>query len=162
MELALTSDVIDEPKRVPPKVTVPHKRNARSKVTNGALILAGLVDGRTQVARRYTDLVAAVCVDQGGADRMSEAKLQLARRFAALSVQAEQMETQLANGAVIDIAEYSQLTSTLVRVISRLGIERMARDMTRDGVEIEPFSPLRARWQAEAEAAKAAKEEAAL
>ena len=122
-----TSDVIDEPKRVPPKVTVPHKHNARSKVTNGALILAGLVDGRTQVARRYTDLVAAVCVDQGGADRMSEAKLQLARRFAALSVQAEQMETQLANGAVIDIAEYSQLTSTLVRVISRLGIERMAK-----------------------------------
>jgi hypothetical protein len=123
------SDVIDEPKRVPPKVTVPHKHNARSKVTNGALILAGLVDGRTQVARRYTDLVAAVCVDQGGADRMSEAKLQLARRFAALSVQAEQMETQLANGAAIDVQEYATLTSTMVRVISRLGIERLARDV---------------------------------
>jgi hypothetical protein len=128
-KMPATSDVIDEPKRVPQKVTVPHKRNARSKVTNGALILAGLVDGRTQVARRYTDLVAAVCTDQGGADRMSEAGMQLARRFAALSVQAEQLESCLANGETINIQEYATLTSTLVRVVSRLGIERMARDV---------------------------------
>jgi hypothetical protein len=146
----------DEPKTVPRTVTAPRKHKARSRITNGRSILDG-IDWRTGIARRYTDLVAAVCVDQGGADRMSEAKLQLARRFAALSVQAEQMETQLANGAVIDIAEYSQLTSTLVRVISRLGIERMARNVTRDGVEIEPpFSPLRARWAAEAARAAAA------
>jgi hypothetical protein len=99
-------------------------------VTNGATILAGLVDGRTQVARRYTDLVAAVVADMGGADNMSEARMQLARRFSALAVQAEQMETRLANGEQIDIGEYSQLTSTLVRVVSRLGINRRARDIT--------------------------------
>ena len=41
----------------------------------------GLLIRRSQVARRYTDLVAIVCADQGGVDRMSEAKMQLARRF---------------------------------------------------------------------------------
>jgi hypothetical protein len=96
-------------------------------VTNGAVILAGLADGRSQVARRYTDLVAAVCSDQGGADRMSEAKLQLARRFAALAVVLEGLETRLANGEPIDVTEYTSLTSTLVRVVSRLGLERQAR-----------------------------------
>ena len=66
----------------------------------------------------------------GGVDHCSEARLQLIRRFAALSVQAEAMEAQLANGADIDITEYSQLTSTLVRVVARLGINRIARNVT--------------------------------
>jgi hypothetical protein len=99
-------------------------------VTNGATILAGLVDHRCQVARRYTDLVAQVVSDMGGASNMSEARMQLARRFAALSVQAEQMEANLANGEHVDISQYSQLTSTLVRVVAKLGINRRARDIT--------------------------------
>jgi hypothetical protein len=103
-------------------------------VTNGADILAG-IDQRTVIARRYRDLVAVVAADMGGADRCSEARLQLIRRFAALSVQAEAMEAQLANGADIDITEYSQLTSTLVRVVSRLGINRVARDVTPDPLD---------------------------
>jgi hypothetical protein len=157
--MPVASVATDELKTVPRTVTAPRKHKARSRITNGRSILDG-IDWRTGIARRYTDLVAAVCADQGGADRMSEAKLQLARRFAALSVQAEQMETQLANGAVIDIAEYSQLTSTLVRVISRLGIERMARDMTLiDGTVEAPWSPMRERLRAEA--AVAAKEDLA-
>jgi hypothetical protein len=55
-------------------VTTPRKPTGRSKVTNGVTILHGLVDGRSHVARRYRDLLAAVCVDQGGANRMSEAE----------------------------------------------------------------------------------------
>ena len=105
------------------------KPTARSRVTNGRQILAG-IDQRSPNARRYRDLVAVVAADQGGVDHCSEAKLQLIRRFAALSVQAEAMEAQLANGTAIDITEYSQLTSTLVRVVSRLGINRTARNIT--------------------------------
>ena len=105
------------------------KPTVRSRVTNGADILAG-IDQRSAVARRYRDLVAAVAADMGGVDHCSEARLQLIRRFAALSVQAEAMEAQLANGADIDITEYSQLTSTLVRVVARLGINRIARNVT--------------------------------
>src|SRR5260221_6256544 len=117
---------IDEPRTAVRTVTAPRKHKARSRITNGRSILDG-IDWRTGIARRYTDLVAAVCSDQGGADRMSEAKLQLARRFAALAVQAEQLETRLANGEAINVVEYSQLTSTLVRVVTRLGIERRAK-----------------------------------
>jgi len=59
--------------------------------------------------------------------------LPLGRRFvgfAALAVQLEALETRLANGEAIDVAEYAQLTSTLIRGVSRLGIERQARDVT--------------------------------
>jgi hypothetical protein len=109
--------------------TTVQKPTMRSRVTNGTRILTG-IDHRSPTARRYRDLVAVVAADMGGVDNCSEARLQLIRRFAALSVQAEAMEAQLANGTAIDIVEYSQLTSTLVRVVSRLGINRTARNVT--------------------------------
>lgn len=111
--------------RTPRAVTTPRKHTARSKVTNGTRILDG-IDWRSAIARRYTDLIATVCDNKGGCERMSEAQLQLARRFAALSVQLEQYETRLVNGESIDISEYAQLTSTLVRVVSRLGIGKVS------------------------------------
>jgi hypothetical protein len=61
---------------------------------------------------------------------MAEARLQLCRRFAACSVLAEAMEARLVNGEELDIGEYSQLTSTMVRVAQRIGINRTPKDIT--------------------------------
>ena len=69
----------------------------RSRVSNGSDVLPD-VDGRSAIARRYRDIIAAIMTDQGGADRMSEARQQLVRRFAAASVLAEQLELRIANG----------------------------------------------------------------
>lgn len=86
------------------------------------------IDGRSAIARRYRDIVASIIADQGGADQCSESRLQLIRRFAACAVLAEQIEAQLANGATIDVQQHSLLCSTLTRLITRLGIDRVARD----------------------------------
>ena len=51
-------------------------------------------------------------------------------RFAAAAVIAEQMESRLANGEQIDIAEHAQLASTLVRIAQRIGINRRAKNIT--------------------------------
>jgi hypothetical protein len=108
-----------------PTVGKPH---ARSRISNGRDLLPN-VDGRSLVARRYRDIMCSVASDQGGAEQLSEARLQLIRRFSATSVLAEQMEARLARGEQIDIQEYSLLVSTMVRVIQRLGIDRVARDV---------------------------------
>jgi hypothetical protein len=105
------------------------KPAARSRVTNGRDLLPG-VDGRSTVARRYRDILAALTTDQGGADRMSEARAQLCRRFAAAAVLAEAMEARLAAGETIDLGEHALLSSTLVRLAQRIGIDRRARDIT--------------------------------
>ena len=105
----------------------PRKPPARSRVSNGRDWLAG-VDQRSSIARRYRDLMAEAIADSGGLSECSQARLQLIRRLAALSVQLEALEAKLADGAEIDITEYTALTSTLVRVVSRLGINRVARD----------------------------------
>ncbi|MGA2795922.1 MAG: hypothetical protein ABSE69_20930, partial [Roseiarcus sp.] len=68
--------------------------------------------------------MAALISDQGGRHNMSEARMSLIRRFAAQSVQAEALEARLTLGHEIKIEEHALISSTLVRLASRLGIDR--------------------------------------
>ena len=105
------------------------------------------VDGRSTIARRYKDISNQLAADQGGADQLREARLRLIRRFAACACIAEQLEAALARGEQIDIAEHAQLCSSLVRIASRIGIDRIPREVTptlreylkhREQAEFEP------------------------
>ena len=107
------------------------KPTARSRVSNGRDLLAN-IDGRTMLARRYRDVVAAVASDQGGADQLSEARMQLVRRFAAAACLAEAAEAKLVSGKTIDLQEHALLCSTLVRLAQRIGIDRRARSVVPD------------------------------
>lgn len=109
------------------KLTVRSVQN-RSRITNNASLLAG-ADGRTAAARRFHDVIVAITADAGGVDRCAEARLQLIRRFAACAVLAEQLEARLATGEPIDIAEHAQLTSSMVRVAQRIGINRRLKEV---------------------------------
>jgi len=108
---------------------VPRKSHARSRLTNGVDWLANC-DQRSAIARRYRDICAAIASDQGGIERLAEARVQLIRRFASAAVLAEGLESRLAAGEQIDIAEHALLCSTLVRVAQRIGIDRCSRDVT--------------------------------
>ena len=105
------------------------KPHGRSRLTNKKDLLPG-VDGRTVVYRRFRDIASQVALDQGGLDQLSEARLQLVRRFAAAAVLAEQLEAALANGQEINITEHGLLCSTLVRIAQRIGINRVPRDVS--------------------------------
>jgi hypothetical protein len=99
---------------------------ARARITNHADRLSG-TDQRSAIARRYFDICAQIIADQGGADRCAEVRLQLIRRLAASAVLAERMESRLARGEAIDITEHALLTSSMVRVATRIGLGRTAR-----------------------------------
>jgi hypothetical protein len=102
------------------------KAYGKLRVTNGRDFLPD-VDGRSLIARRYRDIVSAIVTDQGGADQITEARLQLVRRFSAAALLAELLEAKLANGEEIDIAEHALLSSTMVRVAQRIGINRVPK-----------------------------------
>ena len=106
----------------------PRSVTNRSRISNGQEILPG-VDQRLAIARRYRDLVAQIAIDQGGADRCSETRMQLIRRFASGSVLAEELEARLVRGEPVDIAEHASLSSTLVRLAQRIGIDRRAKNI---------------------------------
>jgi hypothetical protein len=88
------------------------------------------VDGRTRLAKRFKEIVAAIEKDQGGSDRLSEARTQLIRRFAATAVLAEQIEVRLASGEEINAQEHALLSSSLVRLVAKIGINRTAKNIT--------------------------------
>jgi hypothetical protein len=105
--------------------------NARAKMTNGTrgMVLPG-IDQRSAIARRFRDVMCAVVADSGGADRLSEARLQLIRRFSALVVQAESMEGAFVDGKPFDFEAHARISSTLVRLAVRIGLKRTAKDIT--------------------------------
>jgi hypothetical protein len=107
----------------------------KSRVTNHNALLPG-IDGRSAAARRFRDIVAALAGDQGGVEHMSEARLQLVRRFAAAAVLAEQLEARLTNGEPINITEHALLCSTLCRVSNRIGLRRIPKNITPTLAEI--------------------------
>ena len=88
------------------------------------------VDGRTLIYRRFRDIASQVALDQGGLDQLSEARLQLVRRFAATAVLAEQLEAALANGQEINVERHALLCSTMTRLAHRIGIDRRAKNVT--------------------------------
>jgi hypothetical protein len=121
MTLDITRD-----KSAPRRGYADAKSHARSRVSNGRDVLPN-VDGRSLIARRYRDIASAILADQGGLEQCSESRLQLIRRFSAAAVLAEQMEARLANGEEIDVSEHALLCSTLTRLASRLGIDRVPK-----------------------------------
>lgn len=105
------------------------KAYGRNAITNGKVVLPDC-DQRSLLVRRYRDIGDAIMADCGGADQCSESKKQLIRRFAAIVILAEQMESKMANGEEISIERHATLSSTLTRLASRIGIERIAKDVS--------------------------------
>jgi hypothetical protein len=113
-------------RRVPLAVRSPMHR---ARNTNGGNFLPG-IDGRTHQARRIYDITAQVAADLGGADRLSETRISLVRRFASLSVLLEEQEVLIAKGEPVDVSAYAHMSSTLVRLAARIGLKRVPRNVT--------------------------------
>jgi hypothetical protein len=82
------------------------------------------VDQRSAIARRYRDVIGAIISDLGGLERVTEIKLHLIRKFASLVVQTETMESDLARGQQINVMRFCKMSSTMIRLGSRIGIKR--------------------------------------
>jgi hypothetical protein len=107
------------------------QRAHRSAVSNGTKLfrVEGL-DGRTQTARRFRDLVEFVTADLSGAGLLSEGQRQLVRRASALAIMCEAIEADLARDLPFDISNYLAATNTFRRVIETLGLRRVPKDAT--------------------------------
>jgi hypothetical protein len=93
------------------------------------LVIGGKeVDGRTIPARRYRAVCGELASDLGGDP--SAGQWLLVCRTAALTVQLELLEQSIVTGAAINVAEYTALTSVMIRTLKVLGLERRAKDVT--------------------------------
>ena len=95
----------------------------------GAIVLAG-VDGRSMMARRFREITAGIENDLGG--DLTEAQRHLVARAATLACWCEERESELAQGQDFDALQYSTVSNALRRLLSDLGLQRVARDVTPD------------------------------
>lgn len=108
------------------------KPQARSRVTNGKSLLAG-VDARSAWARRFRDLVAVHVADLGGAEAASAAEQSIVRRAAAITVELERLESKFAGegrASAEDLDLYQRAAGNLRRLLESVGLERRQRDVT--------------------------------
>jgi len=105
----------------------PPKTQARSRIGNGTALLPN-VDGRSTAMRRYKEILSQLVQDMGGDP--SEAQTIIARRAATLAVWCEQAEADLANGREMDIGEFTTATNALRRLLTDIGLDRRAKDIT--------------------------------
>ncbi|WP_121093391.1 hypothetical protein [Roseinatronobacter ekhonensis] len=96
---------------------------------NGAIALQG-VDGRSTMARRFREITAGIESDLGG--DLTEAQKHITARAATLACWCEERETELAQGQDFDALQYSTVSNALRRLLSDLGLERKAKDITPD------------------------------
>jgi hypothetical protein len=108
------------------QMSKPKPQGATRMGTQGT-ILQG-VDMRTHGGRRFkelcADLVDHLCRPP------TAPQLAIIRRAAALAVWCEQAEAEQAQGADFDVASYTTAANTMRRLLSDLGLERRARDVT--------------------------------
>jgi hypothetical protein len=113
-----------------------HPRKAKQP-----LLTRDQLDGRTNAAKAFDSLVREVESDLGGADQLTAIERSLVEGFVGATITLKNLNCQLVLGRPIDVADLALSISSMVRVASRLGEQRRARDVT---VRSTQASPLRA------------------
>jgi hypothetical protein len=133
--MQLDSQMSAKPKRkyVPPKDP---GVVARSRITNGRELLPG-VDGRSEWARRFRDLIQLLQSDLGGESECSEAEKLIVRRAACLTTECEHFEALFATlrdsgqqPRPDDVDLYQRMSSAARRMLESTGLKRRAKDIT--------------------------------
>lgn len=104
--------------------------STRSRLSNGADMFLAQADGRSREARRFKDVFGDLIIHLGGDGHVSEARRHLAKRATALIVWCETVESKLAAGEELDIGPYTTGINSLRRLLSDLGLDPVARDIT--------------------------------
>jgi len=87
------------------------------------------LDGRTAIAQVMRERYAAFTNDLGGVERLSYAQRSLVSRALHLEYWLAQQEKALIEGADFDVGKWVQAANALQGILSKLGLERQARDV---------------------------------
>jgi hypothetical protein len=104
------------------------KRRNKKRVRPQLLTRAEL-DGRTNAAKLFDRLVVDIENDLGGRSALSTIELALIEGFVGAAVTLHHLNTKLALGQDIDLNQHAQAVSAMVRVATRLGISRRAKEV---------------------------------
>jgi hypothetical protein len=93
------------------------------------LLTRGSLDGRTKARKQFDAIARGIAGDLGGEDRLSTVQRHLVEAFAGAAVHVHDLNARLLLGEEVDIVAHSQAISTMVRIASRIGVNRIAREV---------------------------------
>jgi hypothetical protein len=93
------------------------------------LLTRSELDGRSNAAKTFDRLVSEIETDLGGHEQLSAIERTLIEAYAGAYVSLCNLSTRLALGESIALSEHSAAVGAMVRVASRLGLRRRAREV---------------------------------
>jgi hypothetical protein len=97
------------------------------------------LDGRTAAAKEFDRIYAAVSTDLG--NDLTAVEKALVEGFVGATVVLQSLNTRLALGQEIDLAEHSAVCSSMVRIAAKIGLSRRSRIVS-GLIEAEAAPPL--------------------
>lgn len=94
------------------------------------LLTAKSLDGRTRARKQFDAIANGIAADLGGVDQLSTVQRHLLEAFAGAAVHVHDLNARLLKGEKVDVITHSQAISSMVRVASRIGLDRRAKDVT--------------------------------
>lgn len=96
------------------------------------LLTIAQLDGRTVAAKNVRSLIDAIEDDLGGADRLTAAERQVVKRAAVAGAMIEHIEAVWLTSNELDVAAYTALVNVQRRLLTTVGLQRRAKDVTPD------------------------------
>jgi hypothetical protein len=93
------------------------------------LLTRANLDGRTKARKAFDSIADGIAQDLGGEDCLSTVQKHLVEAFAGAAVHVHDLNARLLLGEEIDIVAHASAISTMVRIASRIGTKRVARDI---------------------------------
>ena len=94
------------------------------------LLTREALDGRTRARKQFDAIATGIANDLGGEDQLSTVQRHLVEAFAGAAICVHDLNARLLLGQKVDILELSTAISTMVRIASRVGVNRVATDIT--------------------------------
>ena len=118
----------------PTATRAPGRSRKLHRATKPQLLNRAQLDGRTNAAKTFDAIARAIALDLGGEAALSTVQKHLVEAFAGVAITVNDMNARMALGQEVDVLQQSQAISTLVRLASRIGVRRIAKDVTRPNV----------------------------
>jgi hypothetical protein len=160
MELVSDCPPDAQQERSPIPLDTPQKRKRKKRNPPKPKFLSRSdLDGRTAAAQAFDALASAIAADLGGYSELTAIEKALIEGFCGAAIVMQDLNTKLALGQEINLAEHAAVCSSMVRIAAKVSLSRRSR-LVSGLIEADepppPWSPLRQQLRDAAEAAREA------
>jgi hypothetical protein len=101
--------------------------NGRGKIR---LLTRQSLDGRTKARKQFDAIAEGIAKDLGGSKELSTVQRHLVEAFAGCAIVLQAINARILLGEPVDVSDQASAASTLVRIATRIGVNRIPRDVS--------------------------------